>query len=449
MQQRSSLTLLFFEFFGSEGFEALKKVIKAIPNDIPIVLDSKRGDIDTTAQAYASSAYEIFNADAVTLSPYMGWDSVQPFVTGKYNNNGAFILCKTSNPSSSNIQEEKLQNNEFLFEKVAKLCNQWNQSSPHEIVGLVVGATDLKSLKTIRNISPFVWILCPGVGAQGGEAKDVCSVGLRSDGSGLLISVSRGISKSKDMKTTALLLRDEINNIRINQLLINNNKDNNNINELKEYQKEFIDFSISANVLQFGNFKLKSGRFSPYFFNAGLFCSGESLFTVSRCYAQTIHASGIEFDVIFGPAYKGISLSAAISMAWFQMYGESKDFSYNRKEAKDHGEGGLLVGASLSGRKVLIVDDVITAGTAIREAVDLLNNNNAIIVAVTVCLDRQEKTSEHAEESAIQQVEKEYKFPVLSIVKLTHLVSYIHSRIDNESLKIDIETYRNKYGVNY
>ena len=276
----------FFEAFGSKGFEVLQNVIKAIPSDIPVILDNKRGDIDTTAQAYATSSFDIFDASAVTLSPYMGWDSVQPFVSGRYTDRGAFILCKTSNKSSKDIQDHKLMNGDTIYETVAKLCNTWNNTGM--CVGLVAGATDIPALKAIRNIAPDIWILCPGVGAQGGDAVTVCGVGLRKDGSGLLVSVSRGISKADDMGKAAAELRDEINVIRdayvANLVAIKEaatTKTEENI-ELASYQKDFIEFAVSKNVLQFGSFKLKSGRISPYFFNAGLFCCGQSMLSLSR-----------------------------------------------------------------------------------------------------------------------------------------------------------------------
>lgn len=173
-----------------------------------------------------------------------------------------------------------------------------------------------------------------------------------------------------------------------------------------------------------------------------------------RSYAQAVRDSGIEFDVIFGPAYKGIPLVTAFSIAWYDLFQESKDICYNRKEAKDHGEGGLLVGASMKGRKVLIIDDVITAGTAIREAVTMLRNAEAQIVGTVVCLDRQERASEESASSAIQQVEMEYGFPVISIIQLVHLISFISNRNDahrgdEESIKLleAINRYRQQYGI--
>lgn len=168
-----------------------------------------------------------------------------------------------------------------------------------------------------------------------------------------------------------------------------------------------------------------------------------------RFYAQAIRQAGIEFDVIFGPAYKGIPLAASVAVAWFQLYGESKDISYNRKEVKDHGEGGSLVGAKISGRRVLIVDDVITAGTAIREAVDILHSAQAVIVGVAVALDRQERASDTSSQSAIQQVEQDMHLKVVSIVRLPHLVAYVALQEGKEKELEAIETYRKTYGVEY
>jgi orotate phosphoribosyltransferase len=350
-----------------------------------------------------------------------------------------------------------------MYESVAKLCNTWNATQTAAngwpCVGLVAGATDIPALRAVRTAAPDAWILCPGVGAQGGDAPTVCGVGLRkADGSGLLVSVSRGISKAADMAQASVELRDEINNIRAAFMAQSAATSE---GELLPFQREFIEFAVGKNVLQFGTFKLKSGRLSPYFFNAGLFCCGQSLVALSRFYAMSIRQSGVEFDVIFGPAYKGIPLATAVGMAWFQLYGESKDICYNRKEAKDHGEGGQLVGASMGGRRVLVVDDVITAGTAIRESVDILRKADAHLAAVAVMLDRQEKATDTSTESAIQQVEKEYGIPVLSIVRLKNLVAYVHQSAATASasassaeagsgdLLQQIQDYRTQYGVEY
>eukprot|EP01041_Mallomonas_annulata_P002641 gene2641-5183_t len=476
----------FFEAFGAAGVDALQRVIRAIPKDIPVLLDVKRGDIETTAQAYADAAYRVLGAEAVTLSPYMGWDSIAPFVTGTYSTRAVFVLCKTSNPSSKELQEQKLSSGSFLYEEVASMSTRWNDKaaqlrtdpSTHSwgSVGLVAGATDLPALGRVRAAAPTAWILCPGVGAQGGEADAVCAVGLRTDGSGLLVSVSRGISAAKDMAAAAIALRDTINVYRTKKISDSNTLPTPPSSEVVQgHQKEFLEQALTCGALQFGLFKLKSGRESPYFFNAGLFCGGKSFRSLGRAYAQAVHQSGVSFDVIFGPAYKGIPLATALAMSWAEIYGEDKDVCYNRKEVKDHGEatvmgksrfieeygkthlGGMLVGAAVKGRRVLIVDDVITAGTAIREALDILQHEGAVLAGVVVALDRQEFATTRESGSAIQQVQKEQGVPVMAIVQLKHLVSFVAgSGVDTNTagaINTDnltrLRSYRDTYGVDY
>ncbi|MBB3048578.1 orotate phosphoribosyltransferase [Litorivivens lipolytica] len=210
------------------------------------------------------------------------------------------------------------------------------------------------------------------------------------------------------------------------------------------YQQQFIAQAIAAKALTFGEFTLKSGRTSPYFFNAGKFYQGAALATLSRCYAAAIAAKAPEFQVLYGPAYKGIVLAAATSCAMADQQGRDIPYAYNRKEAKNHGEGGVLVGAPLEG-KVLIIDDVITAGTAIRESVDIIRAAGAEVAGVIVGLDREERGQ--GERSAIQEVEQTYGFPVLSIVKLADIVDYLRTNPLETANLSDIEQYRQQYGV--
>lgn len=210
------------------------------------------------------------------------------------------------------------------------------------------------------------------------------------------------------------------------------------------YRNDFLAFAVEQGVLRFGEFELKSGRKSPYFFNAGLFKSGGALALLGRYYAQAIVDSGIEFDVLFGPAYKGIPLAAATSIALATEHGRDVPYCFNRKEAKTHGEGGTLVGAELKGR-ILVIDDVITAGTAIRESVEIIQANNAEMVGVLIALNRQERGK--GELSAIQEVERDYGTQVASIAKLDDLIEFARSCGDmDESLKA-MEAYRAEYGV--
>jgi orotate phosphoribosyltransferase len=213
---------------------------------------------------------------------------------------------------------------------------------------------------------------------------------------------------------------------------------------IKDYQYEFIEFAIEAGVLSFGDFTLKSGRISPYFFNSGLFNTGRQLARLGRFYAQAIIDSGIQFDVLFGPAYKGIPLAAAAGIALADHHDRNVPWCFNRKEAKDHGEGGNLVGAGLTGG-VLIIDDVITAGTAIRESVDIIQVAGATPAGVVIALDRQERGRDAR--SAIQEVEETLGVRVISIVKLEHLVQYLLDRSDRAEEVEKIHAYRAMYGV--
>ena len=213
---------------------------------------------------------------------------------------------------------------------------------------------------------------------------------------------------------------------------------------MEQYQKDFVDFTLETGVLKFGEFTLKSGRVSPYFFNAGLFNTGSHLSELGKFYAQAIEASGLMFDVLFGPAYKGIPLAAAASIALNDSFNKNIPYSFNRKEAKDHGEGGSIVGHPLEG-DILVIDDVITAGTAIREAQDIISSNGAITKGVIVALDRQEKGN--SELSAIQEVEQIFGVSVISIINLSHIIEHLKS-VNNEQILQKIESYRSQYGIN-
>ena len=206
---------------------------------------------------------------------------------------------------------------------------------------------------------------------------------------------------------------------------------------------QFIRLCLDLGVLRFGEFKLKSGRVSPYFFNAGLFNSGKALAGLGQAYAQSIVDARLEYDVLFGPAYKGIPLVSATAVALAEHHGKLAPWSFNRKEAKDHGEGGNIVGTPLRGR-VLIVDDVITAGTAIRESVDIIRGTGAEPVGVILALDRQERGQ--GQQSAVQEVEQVLGLPVTSILKLADLIAHLRAGGDSTQLSA-LEDYRSKYGV--
>ena len=214
---------------------------------------------------------------------------------------------------------------------------------------------------------------------------------------------------------------------------------------MQQYQQQFIEFALSRNVLKFGEFTLKSGRVSPYFFNAGLFNSGEDLAKLGEFYAQAIQAQQLEYDLIFGPAYKGIPIATAAATALYHQFAINKPVCFNRKEAKDHGEGGNLIGSPLRG-KVLLIDDVITAGTAIRESMQLIEANQATLAGVMIALDRQEKGK--SDLSAIQEVERDYHCRVSSIITLEHLLTYLQQSEQYSEFLPKMLAYRQQYGIN-
>jgi len=213
---------------------------------------------------------------------------------------------------------------------------------------------------------------------------------------------------------------------------------------MKDYQKEFIEFALEKQVLKFGEFTLKSGRTSPYFFNAGLFNTGRDLARLGRFYAAALEDAAIEYDVLFGPAYKGIPIATTTAVALADHYDKDVPYCFNRKEKKAHGEGGTLVGSALNGN-IMLVDDVITAGTAIRESMEIIADNGADLSGVLIALDRQEKGK--AELSAIQEVERDFDTKVISIVKLADLISYLESQGTMDEHLASVKAYRDQYGV--
>ncbi|HET7651357.1 MAG TPA: orotate phosphoribosyltransferase [Gammaproteobacteria bacterium] len=213
---------------------------------------------------------------------------------------------------------------------------------------------------------------------------------------------------------------------------------------MQDYRREFLELALQRGVLRFGEFTLKSGRKSPYFFNAGLFNSGAALAALGRYYAQAVMDSGIRFDMLFGPAYKGIPLATVTAAALADRHGRDLPWCFNRKEAKDHGEGGNLIGAPLAGR-VLIVDDVITAGTAVREAIEIIRNAGATPVGLVIALDRQERGQ--GSKSAIAEVQEAHGIEVAAIARLADIIAWLGTRPDMAQALASMQAYREQYGA--
>jgi uridine monophosphate synthetase len=379
--------IAFFEAFGSTGYGILQEVISAIPNGIPVILDAKRGDIASTAEAYARSAFQFLKADAITINPYLGYDSIEPFLVNPER--GVFLLCKTSNPGALDFQDLLLQelmpgalgaDKLHLFEKVAQLASGWNTS---DNLGLVVGATQPEALKRVRLLAPDLWILAPGVGAQGGDLQTAIEVGLRLDGKGILFPVSRGISRSSDQKQAAKAFQQKINEIRNmvhpksypSVLPLENHG---NVDEFTSLADGLQD----AGCIKFGQFTLKSGIVSPIYIDLRQLISFPKLLDqVANAYITILN--NLSFDRLAGLPYAAIPIATAISIrrGWPMIY--------PRKEAKTYGTKAEIEGIFHQGERVVVIDDLATTGGSKFDAIDKLTSEGLVVQDVVVLIDRQ------------------------------------------------------------
>ena len=366
----------FFEVLGPEGWAALHRVIQAVPEGIPVILDAKRGDISSTAQAYARSAFEVLGADAITLNPYMGYDSLSPFLADPEE--GIFLLCKTSNPGSVDLQDLPLGGYYRLmtvYEKVAGLAQEWGTNC---CLGLVVGATFPEALQRVRQFAPDQWILAPGLGAQGADLKEAMRAGLRADGLGLLINVSRSISRAEDPGQAARAL---VESFREAQL------------EIKQPSPamesptppliaSLVEGLLSMGCIQFGEFTLKSGLVSPIYIDLRRLVTFPGWMTqVAAVYIQQL--SQLEFDRIAGLPYAALPIATAISLQG------NYPLIYPRKDVKDYGTGMAIEGIYHPGETVVVIDDLATTGGSKFEAIEKLAEAGLNVRDVVVLIDRE------------------------------------------------------------
>ena len=395
----------FYEQFGLAGLRALQRTMAVIPDSHPVLLDVKRGDIGSTASALAAAAYEQWGADAVTLSPYLGEDSIKPFLAS--DGKAVFILCYTSNPSAAQVQQHGVPP---LFEHLARTAQNWG--NPDQI-GLVVGATQPDALSVVREICPQTWILAPGVGAQGADLGVALRAGLRADGSGLIIPVSRSIIAASDPRQAAMDLRD---NIRQEQAKVRSES-----SEIFSIKTDLIADLFKAGCIKFGNFILASGKRSPIYIDLRRVISFPGLFRkVTQTYAEIVQ--GLSFDHIASVPYA--ALPAGSVVAW--QLGVS--MIYPRKEVKQHGTGQAIEGSFETGQTAVMIEDVITTGRSIVTAADVLRQAGIIVKDVVVLVDREQGGSSKMEEIGLT---------LHSVLKFSEIVSVL-----KQKALIDAETYK-------
>ena len=377
--------IAFYEAYGEEGMKALRATLDLIPKEIPVLLDAKRGDIGNTAQAYAKAAFDVLGADAVTLSPYMGFTSAEPFL--KYEDKGFFELCRTSNPGAERIQKlTAAETGEPLFVTVAKEACSW---SPQ--VGLVVAGNDPESLSAVRRELPDVWFLAPGFGAQGGSMYDAVRASLRSDGLGVLPVVVRAICEAPDIRKAAADFCDELNRAR--EAVLKEGR----TAAPDMLKQQLLKGLIDTECFRLGEFILKSGIKSPFYIDLRRTSSDPQLMkTVGKAYARLIGALPQQFDRVAGIPVAAVSLATAASME------TGIPMIYPRINKKEHGTGNLIEGNFKPGERVVLLDDLITTGKSKIEAIEILREAGLIVEDLVVLLERGEQGRRDMEAAGVR-----------------------------------------------
>lgn len=349
----------FFEAFGADGIEALIEVVAGIPDEIPVILDAKRGDIASSAEGYARAAFEVIGAGAITVSPYLGRDALEPFLARE--GRGIWVLCRTSNPTSAEIQGLALPDGTTVAERVAALATTW--AGPDRL-GLVVGATQPEALAAIRRIAPEHWILAPGVGAQGAGA-DGLETGLRADGIGLLVTVSRAVADAPDPAAAARNLRDVLARSR----------------PTSRRPASLAATLHDAGCIRFGEFTLRSGTTSPIYVDLrALTGSAAALRRVAAAFVPALAARG--FDHVAPVPYGAMPLGTAVALA------TDSSLVWPRAQPKEHGTSARVEGRWQPGDRVVLIDDVITSGASAVEAAALLRRAGLVVEHLVVLVER-------------------------------------------------------------
>jgi uridine monophosphate synthetase len=373
--------IAFYEALG-DGLATLRATLATIPTNIPVILDAKRGDIGSTAMAYARALFDDLGADAVTLSPYLGHDSVAPFAA--YADRGLFILCHTSNPGAADLQELIVDHGppggEPLYVQVARQAMTW---SAHRNVGLVAGATYPAALAAVRAVAPHAWFLVPGVGPQGGDLAAAVAAALRADGQGVIINASRAITQAADPRAAAENLRAAIAYACQETLAHRQNAVPEAAAPVTPAVADLIAALFHLGAVRFGDFTLASGRPSPLYIDLRLLASDPPLLRqVATAYAALLH--GMRYDRLAGVPYAALPIGTALSLR------TGKPLLYPRKEAKAYGTGKSIEGLWLAGERVVVVEDLVTSGGSTLRSVELLRAAGLVVRDVAVLIDREQ-----------------------------------------------------------
>lgn len=400
--------IAFYEALGDPGQHLLRATLDAIPDDIPVLLDAKRGDIGSTAAAYAQACFKHWGVDAVTLSPYLGRDSIEPFAS--YPDKGLFVLCHTSNPGAQDFQEFEVNDwrmldrepNQPLYIHVARTATHWWPN-----IALVVGATYPAAIEATRAAAPDAWFLIPGIGAQGGDLEATVSAGLRADNSGIIVNASRSIANADDPGGAARYMRDAINTVR--------NKPHAGVDVpsgLTAHERALVDGLLALEAIKFGSFTLASGIQSPFYIDLRLLVSApELLQRAATEYARIV--SRLQCDRIAGVPYAALPIGTAVSLQ------TGIPMIFLRKEAKAYGMGKDIEGLWQPGERVVIIEDLITSGGSTLKTVQRLREVGLIVEDVVVLIDREQGGVENLVQAGIR---------AHSVFRLTEIIADLERR---------------------